>query len=174
MERGRSINTQSQAAPSPAYFPSQRNSSSPMQRQVLQPNYALNNQNYLPSHQHLQQSSPYRSISPASSINSDGGSRYVNPSFQNKQPPLLASTHLTTTLSPTEKVHSSTFQQRGPYSSESDAQVSIPRLKPNLSRLNGNDCRLTINPAEKYAINECEEPQSWAPLLKAAQQESSL
>lgn len=162
MEVGHSTNTQCQTALSHAHFQAQRNSNSPMQRQIQQPNYVLQNPNYLSSHQQLQQTSSYRAISPALSTNSDGGSRYIHPSFPNKQPPFLASTH-STRLSPIQTNQSSTFQQRQPSTSEG-----------NPSRMNANDCRLTINPVAKYAVKEREDPQSWAPLLKAAQQESSL
>ena len=60
-------------------------------------------------------------------------------------------------------------------SSEGDSQGnrSIPNLKTNQNKIN-SDCRLTINPVAKYAIKNQEDPQSWAPLLKAAQQESTL
>ena len=173
---GHSTNAQSQTALSHTHFQAHRNSNSPMQRQIHQPNYVLQNPNFLPSHHQMQQTSSYRAISPASSTNSDGGNRYIHPSFSNKQPPLLDSIH-SARLSPIETVQSSTFQQsHHPPSSDGNGQVNvgITNLKTTPIRKNVTDCRLTINPVTKYAIKEREDPQSWAPLLKAAQQESSL
>ena len=154
-----------------------RNSNSPIQRQIQQHNNAIPSTNFVPCHQQFQQTGPYRASSPASSINGDGGSRYTNPSFQNKcPPPLLASTQ-PARLSSMEIRQSSTFQpQQHQMSFQGDVQrnVTIPNLKSNPGRNNVGDCRLTINPVAKYTVKDKEDPQSWAPLLKAAQQESTL
>ena len=178
MEVGHLTNTQSQTPLSHTHLQASRNSNSPIQRQMQHPSNTLQNSNLVSTSQQLHQTPSYRTLSPASSINSDRGNRYINPSFQNKQatPPHLASMQ-SARLSPMESLQSSTFQpQYRMVPSEGDGQVNltIPNLKPIPNRNNASDCRLTINPVAKYTIRDCEDSQTWAPLLKAAQQESTL
>ena len=68
------------------------------------------------------------------------------------------------------------FKQRHTTSVGIDGQVNVAvaNLKSNPIRNNTDDCRLTINPVANYAIGERNDPQSWAPLLNAARQESNL
>ena len=183
MQANNSTNNQSQTPMSHNQLHIGRNSSSPIQRQMQHPNHHIQNPNYIPTHQQLNQSPNYRTSSPAPSLtNSDVscGTRYLNPSFQGKQhpPPFLASIHSARHSPIDEGLPSSTFQphQYHPVkSSGGDRQgnISISNLKTNQNKIN-SDCRLTINPVAKYAIKNQEDPQSWAPLLKAAQQESTL
>merc|ERR1712038_34145 len=103
--------------------------------------------------------------------------KFLSPNLNKPNPPLLASMH-SNRLSPTDALQSSTFQTQPLLrSSDIDGQVkvSVPNLKSNMTKsMMGNDCRLTINPVAKYSANPHEDPQSWAPLLKAAHQESTL
>ena len=172
-----STNTESQPPLSHTQLNPTRNSSSPIQRQIQQHNNIIQNPHYVPSHQQFQQPGTYRATSPASSINSDGGSRYLNPSFQNKPSiPLLTSMH-PARLSPMETLKSSTFQPQNHLRPSEEAHlgnVAVPNMKSNSNRNNAGDCRLTINPVAKYTAKDREDPQSWAPLLKAAHQESTL
>ena len=164
---------------SQSQFLGSRQTSSPIPRQLHHGNTVVHNPTFLPTNQQLQppSNSSYRSASPASSsINSDGGNRFINSSFSSKQPPLLASMH-SNRLSPTDAFQSSTFQTQPLLrSSDVDGQVkvTVPNLKSNMTKSMGNDCRLTINPVAKYSAQPHEDPQSWAPLLKAAHQESTL
>ena len=183
MQANNSSNNQSQTPMSHSQLHIGRNSSSPMQRQMQQPNHHIQNPSFIPTHQQFNQTPNYRTSSPVPSLtNSDVscGSRYLNPSFQGKQhpPPFLASIHSARHSPIDEGLPSSTFQphQYHPMKSSRDdnqGNVSISNLKSNQNKIN-SDCRLTINPVAKYAIKNQEDPQSWAPLLKAAQQESTL
>ena len=177
LEMRNSTNTESQTPLSHTQLNPTRNSCSPVQRQIQQHNNLIQNPHFVPSHQQFHQTGTYRATSPASSINSDRGSRYINPSFQNKPAtPLLASMH-PARLSSMDTLKSSTFQpQHHLRPSEGDLQgnIIIPNLKSIPDRNNVGDCRLTINPVAKYTAKDREDPQSWAPLLKAAQQESTL
>ena len=174
------MDTQSQTPISHTQFQATRQTNSPNPRQLQHGNTVIQNPTFLPPSNQLQPppGSSYRSASPAtSSINSDGGNRYINSSFSTKQPPLLASMN-SNRLSPTDALQSSTFHTQPLLrSSDIDGQVkvSVPNLKSNMTKsMMGNDCRLTINPVAKYSANPHEDPQSWAPLLKAAHQESTL
>ena len=173
------MDTQSQTPMSHTQFQSSRQTSSPIPRHIQQGSTKVHNPTYLPPNQQLQppSNSPYRSASPAtSSINSDGGNRFINSSFSSKQPPLLASIH-SNRLSPTDAFQSSTFHTQPLLRStdvDSQVKVNVPNLKGNMTTNMGNDCRLTINPVAKYSAQRHDDPQSWAPLLKAAHQESTL
>ena len=174
-----SMDTQSQTPMSHSQFQPTRQSNSPIPRQMQQGSTVIHNPTFLPHHQLLQppSCSSYRATSPAtSSLNSDGGNRFNNSSFSPKQPPLLASTH-SNRQSPTDALQSSTFHTQPLLRStdiDGQVKVSVPNLKSNMSKSMVNDCRLTINPVAKYSARPHEDPQSWAPLLKAAHQESTL
>ena len=173
MEGGQATNIHSPMAFSQQSSPysqlrPQRNSNSPIQRPIQYPGYLMQKSDCLSSQQQLQQNVPYRAISPASSTTSDSGSRYNNSSFQGRQ-----------TGMPVQygaAMPAATFNQGHRTSPGLGGQVNVAvtNSKPSPLRNNMDDCRLTVNPVANYAIGERDDPQSWAPLLNAARQESSL
>lgn len=180
IDRSNTANNNSQMAlqyqtSSHAQLQTPRNSSSPVQRQIHQPGYLLETPSSLSSHQQLPLNPSCRAMSPAPSINSEGNHRYNNPSFQTRQPTLMGSIP-SSRLSPVGTFPITSFHQQHPNSAQIEGEMNVngTSLKRNPLRKNLNDCRVTVNPVANYAICENEDPQSWAPLLKAAQQESSL